>query len=623
MADIIQLLPDSVANQIAAGEVIQRPASVVKELVENAVDAQANSITVNIKDAGRTLIQVIDNGSGMSDTDARLAFERHATSKIKTADDLFAIHTMGFRGEALASIAAIAHVEVKTRMSENELGTHITIEGSKVQSQEITSCATGTNFAVKNLFYNVPARRKFLKSNTTEFSHIINEFQRIVLTNPDIDFKLYHNDSEVYILPKTNIRQRIVSVFGKRINQNLITIESNTSIIKIKGFIGKPEYARKKSGEQYFFINNRFMRSAYFHKAILNAYDQILQPEMVPSYFLYFEADPTTIDVNIHPTKTEIKFEDQQAIWQILHAAVKQTLGKNNIVPSLDFDQEQGFDIPVLSKDTDVKTPQIEIDPTFNPFEQTKPSNSVRSIGSNPKSSAMSLEKENMANWDKLYLGFENEKNQDTHTNSDFSFISTENTQTKISGSGLSQKYFQYKNKYILTPVKSGLMIVDQKRAHERILFEKFLTNLSSESIPTQKTLYPKTIELDTKDHAIIMDINPDLRMLGFDIEDFGGNSIVVNGMPADSSNQEPEQILDKFLNELLHGEVDFKKEVKEKIAKALAKASAISSNHVLTQEEMREMIDVLFACQNPNYSPFGKLIVSIIKTDEIEKRFN
>lgn len=623
MADIIQLLPDSVANQIAAGEVIQRPASVVKELVENAVDAKADTITVNIKDAGRTLIQVIDNGSGMSDTDARLAFERHATSKIKTANDLFAIHTMGFRGEALASIAAISHVEVKTRMSENELGTHLIIEGSKVQSQEPTSCATGTNFAVKNLFYNVPARRKFLKSNTTEFNHIINEFQRIVLTNPDIEFKLYHNDSEVHILPKTNIRQRIVTVFGKRINQNLITIESNTSIISIKGFIGKPEYARKKSGEQYFFINNRYMRSAYFNKAIMNAYDQILPPDTVPSYFLYFEADPSTIDVNIHPTKTEIKFEDQQAIWQILHAAVKQSLGKNNIVPSLDFDQEQGFDIPVLSKDTDVKTPQIDIDPTFNPFEQSKASQGVRSIGSNPKSSAMSLEKENLANWNQLYSGFENEKNQHDDSNSDFSFISTENAQTSISGSGLSEKYFQYKNKYILTPVKSGLMVVDQKRAHERILFEKFLNNLTSESIPTQKTLYPKTIELDTKDHSLIMEINPDLKMLGFDIDDFGGNSIVVNGMPADSSNQEPEQILDKFLNELLQGEINFKKEVKEKIAKALAKASAISSNHILTPEEMREMIDVLFACQNPNHSPFGKLIVSIIQTDEIEKRFN
>ena len=613
MSDIIQLLPDSVANQIAAGEVIQRPASVVKELTENAVDAKADSITINIKDAGRTLIQVIDNGTGMSDTDARLSFERHSTSKIRTADDLFAISTMGFRGEALASIAAIAHVELKTKQDNNETGTHIIIEGSKVVSQETASCTKGTNFAVKNLFFNVPARRKFLKSNTTEFRHILSEFQRIGLAYPEIEFKLYHNDSEIYLLPKANIRQRIVTVFGKRINQNLITIESNTSIISVSGFIGKPEYARKKSGEQFFFINDRFMRSAYFNKAIINAYDQILQPETVPSYFLYFDANPSTIDVNIHPTKTEIKFEDQQAIWQILHSAVKQALGKNNIVPSIDFNQEQGFDIPVLSKDTDIRNPQIEIDPTFNPFEHKKPTSQ------NPKSSAISLEKENLVNWDKLYEGFEKENQQ----SNDFSFISNGNSQQTITDQSISDKYFHFKNKYILTPIKSGLMIIDQKRAHERILFEKFLQTLSSESAVTQKSLYPKTIELDTKDHALLMEINHDLKTLGFDIDDFGGNSIIINGMPVDSGNQEPEQIIDKFLNEYLTKDVDAKIQAKEKIAKSLAKATAISSNQHINNEEMRELVDLLFACQNPNYSPFGKLIVSIITTDELEKRFN
>ena len=612
MSDIIQLLPDSVANQIAAGEVIQRPASVVKELTENAIDAKAESITINIKDSGKTLIQVVDNGIGMSDTDARLSFERHSTSKIKTADDLFAISTMGFRGEALASIAAIAHVEVKTRQEESEVGTKISIEGSQVTKQEPVSCAKGTNFAVKNLFFNVPARRKFLKSNTTEFGHIISEFQRIVLANPEVEFKLYHNDSEVYLLPKANIRQRIVSVFGKRINQNLITVESNTSIINIKGFIGKPEYARKKSGEQFFFINNRFMRSAYFNKAILNAYNQILQPESVPSYFLYLDAHPSTIDVNIHPTKTEIKFEDQQAIWQILQSAVKQALGKNNIVPSIDFDLEQSFNIPVLSKNTDIKAPQIDIDPTFNPFEQKIPASK------NPKSSALSLEKENLTNWEKLYEGFEKE----IDPSQDFSFISTENSQQSISDPNISDKYFQFKNKYILTPVKSGLMIIDQKRAHERILFEKFMQTLSDESTISQKTLFPKTIELDAKDHALLMSINKDLKILGFDIDDFGGNSVIVNGMPADSINQEPEQILDIFLNEYNTSEVDAKTQAKELIAKSLSKASAISSNQKLGNEEMREVVDMLFACQNPNFSPFGKLIVSIIKTDEIEKRF-
>jgi DNA mismatch repair protein MutL len=615
MADIIQLLPDSVANQIAAGEVVQRPASVVKELVENAVDAKADSITINIKDSGKTLIQVIDNGMGMSDTDARLSFERHATSKIKNADDLFAITTMGFRGEALASISAIAHVELKTRKKDDELGTHIIIEGSKVESQEPISCSQGTSFSIKNLFYNVPARRKFLKSNTTEFNHIINDFQRIALTNPEIEFKLYHNQSEIYVLPKTNIRQRIVSIFGKRINQNLITIESDTSIIKITGFIGKPEYARKKSGEQYFFINNRFMRSAYFNKAVLNAYKQILPPETIPSYFLYLEADPETIDVNIHPTKTEIKFEDQQAIWQILHAAVKQALGKNNIAPSIDFNMEEGFQIPVLSKDTEVRMPRVEIDHTFNPFEQKLPSTQ------NPKSSKMSLEKENLTNWESLYSGFENESK--TNPSNDFSTLSTEGSQQSLNETNLSEKYFQFKNKFILTPVKSGLMIIDQKRAHERILYEKYLISLNSESIATQKSLYPKTIELDAKDHALILDINQDLKSLGLDIEDFGGNAIVVNGMPVDSGSQEPEQIIDKFINEFLSSEINTKTQVQDKIAKALAKASAISGTQILNSKEMREMVDMLFACQNPNHSPFGKLIVSILKTEELEKRFS
>jgi len=611
MADIIRLLPDAVANQIAAGEVIQRPASVVKELVENAVDAGADTITVNIKDAGRTLIQVIDNGAGMSDTDARLAFERHSTSKIKTADDLFAIRTMGFRGEALASIAAIAHVELKTRQANCEVGTQVNIEGSKVTSQETVSCPVGSNFAVKNLFYNVPARRKFLKSNATEFNHVLTEFQRVALAYPEVEFKLYHNESEIYILPKGNVRQRIVTVFGKRINQNLISIESNTSIISIKGFIGKPENARKKSGEQYFFINNRFMRSAYLNKAIVDAYDQILQPDSTPSYFIYLYAAPDSIDVNIHPTKTEIKFEDQQAVWQIMHAAVKQALGKNNIVPSIDFDLEQGFEIPVLRKDTSVQSPQIDVDPTYNPFHPSK------SSGNNAKSSAISLEKENLANWENLYKGFEKEKDND------FSFISPGTMQQTLTDTSLSEKYFQFKGKYIMTPVKSGLMVIDQKRAHERILFEKFLNNLSAQSVVSQKSLYPKTIELDAKDHALVVEIIEELKILGFDIEDFGGNTIVVNGMPADSGNQEPEQILDKFLNEYQYGEVDAKEQVREKVAKSLAKATAISSTQTLNTEEMREMVDMLFACQNPNYSPFGKLIVSIIKTEELEKRFS
>lgn len=612
MADIIQLLSDSVANQIAAGEVIQRPASVVKELVENAVDAGADMVTVNIKDAGKTLIQVIDNGIGMSETDARLAFERHSTSKIKNADDLFAITTMGFRGEALASMAAIAHIELKSKQVNQEIGTQIQIEGSKLISQEPTSCAAGSSFAIKNLFYNVPARRKFLKSNTAEFGHIINEFQRIGLSHPDIEFKLYHNDSEVYILPKSNIRQRIVNVIGKKINQNLIPLETKTSIVTIKGFIGKPENARKKTGEQFFFINNRYMRNPYLNKAIMNAYEQILPPDTVPSYFLYLEADPSTIDVNIHPTKTEIKFENQQAIWQILHASVKETLGKNNIVPSIDFDQEQSFDIPVISKDTKINTPKIDVDHTFNPFNDNKFSNKGQ------KSAKHSLEKDNLTNWKNLYQGFENEKQPDD----EFSFISNLESQSGISDKNQGENVFHFKSKYILTPVKSGLMIIEQKKAHERILFEKFMQSLQSNTAVSQKSLFPKTIELDAKDHHFLLSIKDEMAALGFDIEDFGGNAIIVNGMPDDSSNQEPEQIIDKFLNEYLNSEIDTKSKAKEMIAKSLAKASAISSNQPLNNEEMRQIIDLLFACQQPNYSPFGKKIVTIIKTEEIEKRF-
>ncbi|MEE4196583.1 MAG: DNA mismatch repair endonuclease MutL [Bacteroidales bacterium] len=611
MADIIQLLPDSVANQIAAGEVIQRPASVVKELVENAVDAAADRITVNIKDAGKTLIQIIDNGVGMTETDARLAFERHATSKIQHADDLFAIKTMGFRGEALASVAAIAHVELKTKQAHQEIGTLIQIEGSTLICQEPASCITGSNFAIKNLFYNVPARRKFLKSNTAEFGHIINEFQRIALANPGIEFKLYHNDSEVYLLPKSNIRQRIVNLFGKKINQNLIPLETKTSIVTIKGFIGKPENAKKKPGEQFFFINTRYMKNPYLNKAILNAYEQILPPDTIPSYFLYLEADPATIDVNIHPTKTEIKFENQQAIWQILHASVKESLGKNNIVPSIDFNQEESFDIPVMSKDTKISTPKIEVDPTYNPFN-----NDFTHKGQ--KSAKQSLEKDNLTHWETLYQDFEKNNQQD----SDFSFVSKLDTQSSFTENTRDENVFHFKNKYILTPIKSGLMIIDQKKAHERILFEKFLQSLQSDTAVTQKSLFPKTIELDAKDHQLLLNLKDEMTALGFDIDDFGGYAIVVNGMPADAANQEPEQIIDKFLHEYLNGETDIKQKNRESIARALAKASAISSNQPLTSQEMREIIDMLFACEQPNYSPFGKKIVTIIQTEEIEKRF-
>ncbi|MDA3780640.1 MAG: DNA mismatch repair endonuclease MutL [Bacteroidales bacterium] len=609
MPDIIQLLPDSVANQIAAGEVIQRPASVVKELVENSVDAQAESITINIKDAGKTLIQIIDNGCGMSETDARLAFERHSTSKIRKANDLFAIKTMGFRGEALASIAAIANVELKTKTGDKDIGTCINVEGSEMKNQTPVSCLSGTSFSIKNLFFNVPARRKFLKKNVTEFNHIINEFQRIVLTHPNIEFKLFHNNSEIYHLPKSNKRQRIIGIFGKKTNLNLISLKSETSIINIDGFIGKPENAKKRFGEQFFFINNRFMRNPYLHKAIMNAYQGILPHDTIPSYFINLEASPDTIDINIHPTKTEIKFENQQAVWQILHAAIKQTLGKNNIVPSIDFDQDKDFSISSLTKNTVIRQPSIEINPRYNPFDAEK-----KSFNTN---------RDNTNNWQKLYEGFENESPEKEDKQLSTLLSTNINNDSKIQkGNTISDNFFQFKNKYILTPVKSGLMLINQKRAHERILFEKYLYSLKNETAITQKNLFPNTIELTSIEYSIIINILNEINSLGFDIKDIGNNSIIVNGMPADTNNKEPKEIIDQLLFEYQNSEIDISEKGKEKVAQSLAKAAAIGYNQTLCNKEMQEITDLLFACSAPNYSPSGKKIISIINTEELEKDF-
>jgi len=619
MTDIIAVLPDAVANQIAAGEVIQRPASVVKELVENAIDAQATDITVVIKDGGKTLVQVIDNGFGMSETDARIAFERHATSKIKSAEDLFAIRSMGFRGEALASIAAVAQVELKTRQEQNELGSLLVIEASQVKKQEPAQAPTGTNFSVKNLFFNIPARRKFLKKNHTEFNHIVHEIQRVALANPQVSFRLVHNNTDIYNLPISNQRQRIVNIFGKKINPNLISIESETSIIRIQGFIGKPEYARKKSGEQFFFINGRFMRNAYLNKAILDAYDKILPPETMPSYFIYLEADPASIDINIHPTKTEIKFENQQAIWQILHAAIKQALGKNNVVPSIDFEQEANFDIPVMTSDTEIKAPEISVNTAFNPFEEEK-KRTPRSNFSPPKASAR--EQSNQQNWEELYKGFENEKQELEHFygNKAPKELNTP-IQQKMYSTSTGTTFFQFKERYILTSVKSGLMMIDQKRAHERILFEFFMNAIEQHTAISQKSLFPVTLELTPDEHSTIMTVKEELSQLGFDIENFGRNAIVVNGMPAESAHLDAREMIDKFLHALTEGAPDLKTQAKEAVASSLAKASAIGYNQTLSQQEMQSLFDNLFACANPNHTPGGKKILTIIKIDELEKR--
>jgi DNA mismatch repair protein MutL len=601
MSDVIKLLPDSVANQIAAGEVIQRPASVVKELIENSVDAGGNNIRVIIKDSGKTLIQVIDDGSGMSETDARLSFERHATSKITTAQDLFAITTKGFRGEALASIAAVAMVELKTRREENETGILVVVNGSKVETQEPCSCPVGSSFSVKNLFFNIPARRKFLKSDNTEIRHIVNEFQKIALAHPDIRFSLYHNESEIYNLVSGNLRQRIIGVFGKQINQDLITLETETSLINIKGFIGKPENARRTYGEQFFFVNNRFMKHPYFHKAVVEAYQNILPVEAIPSYFIFMEADPASIDINIHPTKTEIKFEDERSIWQILMASVREALGRFNIVPSLDFENEALIDIPLMRSSNIIpEQPKIEVNTQYNPFDREE-QNSERS------GYVDRFERENVANWEKLYTALEKENDNPEQFE-------------KIRES--RRKFFQVKNKYLVCPVKSGLMLIDQKRAHERVLYERFLECLSNNRAISQIDMFPVTAELNPSDYFILKEIEGDLKLLGFSIENTGKNTITINGRPADSDSSNPLEMLEILLEDYKNSQADPSAGAKEKVAASMACASAIQYGKVLTQREMEDLFDTLFACQSPNYSPKGKPVISILTLEDIDKRF-
>ena len=618
MSDIIQLLPDSVANQIAAGEVIQRPASVVKELVENALDAGATEITIHVKDAGKTLVQISDNGCGMSPTDARMAFERHATSKISSANDLFCIRTMGFRGEALASIAAIADVEVRTKRTEDELGTFIHIIGSELKTQEPAGCNNGTTFSIKNLFFNVPARRKFLKANTTELKHIIWEIQRIAIPNPGIRISFYHNNTQVYELPKTNYRKRIINVFGKNLNQNLVSVEEETSIVKITGFIGLPKYARKTLGEQFFFVNGRFMRHPYFHKAVMQAYEQLLPPESFPSYFLFMETDPADIDINVHPTKTEIKFENDRAIWQIIHAAIRESLGKHNVVPSIDFDQSGSIDIPIPQKPGDeFKFPDIQINPEYNPFNSEKQKVSGSYIP--PKSSQ--FKKKNLEHWEDLYQGAQLKIKPESLDQQDYKSEGDLYGQHHEQFSG--KKILQIKQKYILTPVKSGLMIIDQKRAHERILFEKFMEVLKSEAVASQQQLFPQTIELNPADATLLKSILDDLLSLGFDIREFGKDTFIINGTPGVLDVSSPELIVEKLIEEYKSSPVDAQKKVKEQIATSLAKASALEYGVELKQEEINQLIDDLFACATPNFTPDGKKVLSIIQTEDIEKIFS
>lgn len=624
MSDIIRLLPDSVANQIAAGEVIQRPASVVKELVENAVDAGASHIDVLITDAGKTSIQVIDDGNGMSATDARLAFERHATSKIREASDLFALRTMGFRGEALASIAAVAQVELRSCQEGEELGTCLCIAGSKVESQETVACPKGSNFQVKNLFFNVPARRKFLKSNQTELSNILTEFERIALVNPEISFTLYHNGTEMLNLPAIQLKQRIIGVFGKKINQELLSVEVDTTMVRISGFVGRPETSRKKGARQYFFVNGRYMRHPYFHKAVIDAYEQLVPVGEQVSYFLYFEIEPSNIDVNIHPTKTEIKFENEQAIWQILSAAIKESLGKFNAVPSIDFDTEGMPDIPALeySPYTGVQMPKTSYNPSYNPFETAS-------------SSPASYSRQETMGWERLYEGLEQQRStvpsfQGSLDDGDY-FVEqpmpesepTWYSQSEDSSSAeASSRHYQYKGRYILTSVKSGLMIIDQQRAHIRILYDRYLTQITSRKGVSQGMLFPDIMHFSASEIPVLQSIMEDLSCLGFELTDLGGGSYAINGIPAGIEGLRPTELVQNMVHAAIEKGCKVKEEVQSMLALSLAKAASIVTGQVLSNEEMNNLVDGLLTSASPNYTPDGKTALVVVKEEDIEKLF-
>jgi DNA mismatch repair protein MutL len=731
MSDVIRLLPDSVANQIAAGEVIQRPASVIKELVENAVDAGAMHIQVNVTDAGKTSIQVIDDGKGMSETDARLSFERHATSKIREAADLFALRTMGFRGEALASIAAVAQVELTTRQDGEELGTRLVIAGSKVESQEAVACARGSIFTVKNLFFNVPARRKFLKSNQTELSNICAEFERMVLVNPEVSFILRHNDVELFNLPAYPLRQRIMGVFGKKINHDLLSFDVNTSMVHVSGFVGNPDSARKKGSRQFFFVNGRYMRHPYFHRAVMEAYEHLVPQGEQVSYFIYFDVDPANIDVNIHPTKTEIKFENEQSIWQILAAAIKETLGKFNAVPSIDFDTEGRPDIPAFDSSayTGAEPPQTPYNPTYNPFlteaskeeehaERTHAgtysstdalfggrtfASKVNRTASSPSQGGNTASAYGTAipskvnnrtkDWQTLYAGMdtpvsptspvapaspvappqpvappepnyrepsyepsfdlsrpstpapsrENEWSADSDYITEDALLGTA-VATHASGTPSAPQgpapsapsrlmdtaeaiekaphHYQYKGRYILTSIKSGLMIIDQHRAHVRVLYERYLHQIEQQRGVSQQVLFPDIVQFPMSEVPILQEIQSDLAHLGFDLTDLGGGSYAIQGVPSGIDGLNPVELVQRMVHTTLEKGSSAKSEVQSELALTLARAAAIVAGQVLSNQEMSNLVDELLSLSTPNYTPDGKTVLTVLPEGDIEKMF-
>lgn len=635
MSDIIQLLPDHITNQIAAGEVVQRPASVVKELLENSIDAGAKTIRLFVKNAGKTLIQVVDNGIGMSETDARMCFERHATSKIRKAEDLFLIRTMGFRGEAMASIAAVAHVEMRTKKHQAELGTKIIVEGSKVTTQEPCQTAAGSSIAVKNLFFNIPARRNFLKSNAVEMRHIVDEFQRIALTNPSVVFTLHHNNEKIFHLPQANLLQRVVGILGNRTREKLIPIAEEVDIIQITGYIGEPKYAKKTRGEQFFFVNDRFIRSSYLNHAVMNAYGELLPTKQYPLYIIFFNLNPATIDINVHPTKQEIKFEDERLVYNYLRVTVKHALAHNNITPTLDFNIETGTSHALGRQNTEKK----ELDKAkFDTATNTQRSG-AKSEGNHseshrshrPKKNALNVA--NLKNWEQLYEGLQkthseptssnpraSQKNQDGALISDKESALGENSQI-IKNEEEARKPYQLHNQYIIRPIKSGLMLIDQQTAHIRIQYERYMELFSTQRASSQQLLFPQTLVLNAGDAQLIKNILAELNALGVDIKEFGTNSFVVYGLPPElnATNVQTliEQILERYKNNL-----EIKLELQDNLARAFAYQTAVKKGKTLNVTEMKQLIDELFACKTPGRTPNGQRTFITLELDELAKKF-
>lgn len=623
MADLIQLLPDAIANQIAAGEVIQRPASAVKELMENAIDAGATEVKLVIKDAGKALIQVIDNGCGMSETDARMAFERHATSKIRAAKDLFAIRTMGFRGEALASVAAIAQVEIKTRRHSDELGSRLIIEGSEVKTQEPCQCPQGTTISIKNLFYNVPARRNFLKSNPVEMRHINDEFQRIAIANADIFFSLYHNTNEIFHLPAGKLRQRLIGVFGSNANKKLVPVSEETEVLRLHGYVGKPEFAKKTRGEQFFFVNNRYIKSHYLNHAVVSAYEDLLPDGSYPLYVIFIDIDPKRIDINVHPTKQEIKFEDERLVYNYLRVSVRHALGQYNVMPTLDFDQD-----PTFSQTTPVR-PRARQEPSGNVSGGT-----AQAPGTGDAPSEVNRQANNLKHWQDIYEGLdkfdgESETTEvEAGTNESEESLTLESDwqeeQSDIPGQQPQKKKMptQLHNSYIITQIKSGMMLLDQQAAHERILYEQYLNVLTQQQRTTQKQLFPRTLSLPPADAELLKDLLEPINQLGFDIQEFGANTFVINGVPAELTGKQDEQQVMESLLEQYKSNQELNLGTHENIARAMARSAAIKRGRVLDAKEMQTLVDQLFGCQVPYLSPSGKRCFITMELEELAKRF-